>query len=110
MAIGDFWGISQLAPDLDDDLGITIVVARTEKGCRIVQNIPYLREFTFDALKAYNSAIISSPVKPAMRPKFQNDANSKDKLIPVMNKYARRPLTESLYLNLARYKHKILHK
>lgn len=111
ITIGDFWGINQLAPDLDNDSGTTIVVARTEKGLRKVGNIECLRHFQLEDICRYNPAIISSPALLPYIYEFREEVNKKDKLIPVMKKYAARPLSESIYLKWARRLiHKILHK
>lgn len=39
ITIGDFWGIEKIAPDFDDNKGISLVMCNTEKGKQIMQQI-----------------------------------------------------------------------
>lgn len=111
ITIADFWGISQLAPDLDNDFGTTIIVSRTDKGVRFLDyGMITQREFSFDDISRYNSAIVSSPSKPTLRSKFVDDANTSDKFMPILRKYAKRPFSESIYLYFARLYYQILKK
>lgn len=39
ITIGDFWGIEKIAPDFDDNKGISLVMCNTDKGHQILQQI-----------------------------------------------------------------------
>jgi len=111
ITIGDFWGISRLASDLDNDFGTTIIVVRTEKGKSWLDGISCIeREFGFDEVSRYNPALVSSPSMPSLRSSFKEDVKTNSKLIPIFLKYVGRPLSERVYLKLARLYNQILKK
>lgn len=63
--VGDFWGIENVFPDMDDNKGISAVIINSEKGIKLFQklknNITY-KETTFaDILKA--NPVLTSSVK-----------------------------------------------
>lgn len=109
ITIGDFWGISQLAPEIDNDLGTTIVIARTEKGMSYTDFLRNDCELNLENAALYNPAITSSATKPCKREAFEQDAD-KNKLLPLFSRYAKRPFRQTLYLKLARLKHKLLNQ
>lgn len=121
ITIGDFWGISQLAPDIDNDLGTTIVIGRTTKGVDAITDIINSRDheirpighplpFTIGELSHYNPAICSPANKPVDYEAFQHDMAINCSLIKTMRKYAGRPLRQVIHLKLARLAHRILRK
>lgn len=69
LTIGDFWGIWDIAPDMDDNQGTSVVLVQSERGQRIWDAItPMLdiREVTLEEASRQNGAML----KPA--PAAQN--------------------------------------
>ena len=106
ITLGDFWGITQLAPDIDNDLGTTLVVARTSIGEDAISFIEQTKTFTLSSIAKYNPAITSSASIPPERPQFLIETQTAP-LLSVMKKYTKRPISERIYLSLARAKRRI---
>ena len=47
ISLGDFWGIEQVAPEMDDNHGTSLVLIRTDKGNSIFQKIKNETECSF---------------------------------------------------------------
>jgi len=61
ITIGDFWGIQNVMPEIDDDKGVSAVMVSTEKGKEIWGEITTINyEVAFDDVVAANSALIHS--------------------------------------------------
>lgn len=67
LTLGDFWGIWDIAPEIDDNKGISMVLAQSEFGKEMLQQISndiVLKEVTLEQASAQNpSMLISSPGK-----------------------------------------------
>lgn len=109
LTIGDFWGISQLAPEIDNDLGTTIIIINTRAGKDAAAGLPVYKQLSFNDIARCNPAIIRSPSLPQMRVNFLSETKKKSSLIKVMKHYAGRHWGESIYLHLARLKYKLFH-
>jgi coenzyme F420-reducing hydrogenase beta subunit len=104
ITLGDFWGINQLCPEIDDDRGVTLVIEHNERN--LVKIAP-LRELTFETVAQYNSALIQSPTVSPKRAKFQ--AAIGDSLSSALQRYSRRPLLLTIRITISRTIRKILH-
>ncbi len=78
ITIGDFWGISKVAPEIDNDLGTSICIARTDKGNTFLEELGSHKKCQFYDIVKFNRAIISSPIKP------KNLENFKESDIPII--------------------------
>lgn len=108
ITLGDLWGITQLAPEIDNDLGTTLIIARTAKGEDYASCLSQDAQLTYEGVTRYNPAIVRSATRPVDFDVFRSDAEKG--LLRAMNHYASRPLRETIYLRLARFKHRLLHK
>lgn len=71
VTIGDFWGIASLAPELDDDEGVSAVIINTENGKKVVQGLNMsLQTLPYSELAKRNPALINSAALPKSRSKF----------------------------------------
>lgn len=71
--LADFWGIEHIAPELDDDAGLSECFANSEKALRIIDAIKdniNIQEMAIDPAVKYNSAMIESEVRPKDRDSF----------------------------------------
>lgn len=91
LTIADFWGIEQAAPEMDDGLGTSLVITRTEKGQKAFENIREKlrwKEVSYEDGVRCNTVEYASVPRPALRDSFFEDL---DRLpFPEMiKKYAR---------------------
>lgn len=72
LTIGDYWGIQQAHPGLDDDKGVSAVLVNTDKGAAILQTVQQvsLYESTFEKVVKCNPALIKSAQEPTKRSLF----------------------------------------
>lgn len=82
LALGDFWGVQKLFPDMDDDKGTSLVIIHTEKGrCayNAVEAWLNARPADVDFAIAHNPAIVDNPIPHVRRGDFfQAMANGED--------------------------------
>ena len=78
MTIADFWGIEDIAPEMEDGKGTSLVLIRTEKGRRIfnhIRTLLILKKVTYEEGIKKNPAEFESPIKPIQRDTFFDDMN-----------------------------------
>lgn len=79
-SLGDFWGIDNVAPEMNDDKGTSLVIIRSEKGVMVFNSIKEhltVKEVDYaDAVKS-NSAEYTSVIMPNDRSQFFEDAKHK---------------------------------
>lgn len=75
LTLGDFWGISKLAPEIDNDEGTTIVIARTEIGASAIKGLDRTtsKQFEISELTPFNPAITNAVPANKKRNRFVND-------------------------------------
>lgn len=79
LTIADFWGINAVAPDMNDGMGTSLVLIRTDKGketfTRISDSVK-LKEVSYEAGVKENPAEFRSCARPAQRDVFFDDMAS----------------------------------
>ena len=73
LTIADFWGIENVAPEMDDGMGISLVITRTDKGQTVFNEIEHelkWKEVTYEDGVRENPAEYRSPIKPEQRNHF----------------------------------------
>lgn len=78
LTLADFWGIDKVAPELNDGKGTSLVMIRSEKGCKLFENIKkeiVFREVSYDDGVRDNKAEYSSADRPEERNYFFDDLN-----------------------------------
>ena len=108
ITLGDLWGITQLAPEIDNDLGTTLVIIRTPAGHAATTSLPGLKQLSLDDAAKYNPAIISSVTRPECYDSFIL-ASKTGAIIRLFRKFCSRPVLQLIYIRLARFKHALLH-
>lgn len=76
MTIADFWGIEGIAPELDDDMGTSLVITRTDKGNELFEQIKdelVYKEVSYQEGARKNSAEYTSVHRPSEREHFFTD-------------------------------------
>ena len=71
--IADFWGIHTIAPDLDDDKGISLVISYSNKGQNVIDSCGMkYRRFEYSQVVKANPSIDHSAAKPKDYDAFWN--------------------------------------
>lgn len=90
LTVGDFWGIWDIAPEMDDNKGTSVVLVQSQLGAELLQNIAdqlVLKQVTLEEASGQNHAIIRvAPMNPlradAMALIRDNDFNAAAQLLP----------------------------
>jgi len=80
ITLGDFWGVKDKYPELDDDKGTSLLLVNTDKGRKILDRCKeeiYIHECELDYAIKNNPCIIKPVNEPELRKKFFEDLNSK---------------------------------
>lgn len=95
ITLADFWGIQREFPELDDDKGISFVIAHSPKGQKIIENLNTctIKEIDVNIGAKHNSTLTKSVALPVQRELFFKDLIA-DKLSvkQLADKYAAIPL------------------
>lgn len=87
ITIADYWGISRLHPEMDDDKGTSMVYVHTQKGETFFdkEKTRYL-ETTYEEAFMFNNIITSSKKHP-YRDKFFSHIDDCDSIMHLLDKY-----------------------
>lgn len=78
--LADYWGIDKIAPELDDDRGISSVYVNSSKAQRVLDAISdrvFLKEMDLDTAVAYNMAMVESEKLSSSRGDFLRELRRK---------------------------------
>ena len=99
ITLADFWGIQREFPELDDDKGISFVIAHSPKGQKIIENLKTctIKEIDVNIEAKHNSTLTKSVALPVQRELFFKDLIA-DKLSvkQLADKYAAIPLLKHI--------------
>ena len=71
ITLGDFWGINQLKPEIDDDRGVSAVMVNTARGASWLGGLSLEQcSMLYDDVCLYNPALVHSVACPPQRVKF----------------------------------------
>lgn len=89
VTIGDFWGIEQILPNINDEKGCSVIIIRSLKGNKVIEELKKLLELytiTYEEAITNNPSDYLSVEEPIERKKFFEDMNSL-KYVDLENKY-----------------------
>lgn len=76
LTLGDWWGIASIMPEIDDDKGISAVIANTAKGTDALQAVhAEMYAVAYDELTLRNPALVKSAAIPKNREAFLKRMN-----------------------------------
>lgn len=79
LTIGDFWGVDKALPDFDDEGGVSLVLAHSEKGIAWIENIKDMVILEkVDLADCIQHNLVLPTEKPKDRNQFWQDYNLKD--------------------------------
>ena len=99
LTLGDLWGVDNVAHDMNDNNGISLVIVQSEKGKRIMERLSKsftMREIDFDRVQNENS--FHQIMKPAYRNEFISTAVM-DSFNVAYRRYVKKPAKQILYIN-----------
>ena len=71
ITLGDFWGINQLKPEIDDDRGVSAVMVNTPRGASWLGSLSLEQcSMSYNDVCRYNPALVRSVACPPQRIKF----------------------------------------
>lgn len=73
ITIGDYWGVEQLEKEIDDDKGLSVLLANTDVGIEIVNHLKermFLKNVVGTEICQFNPCLIKSVDMPRNREKF----------------------------------------
>lgn len=76
ITLGDFWGIQNVLPEMEDGRGVSAVVIHTKKGQQLFEEVLCdikAEKVLYENVRTYNSPIYKSVVKPDGRDTFFKD-------------------------------------
>lgn len=79
LTIADFWGIENVAAEMNDGMGTSLVLIRTDKGRRIFERVSAsmkIKEVSYEDGVKENPAEYKSCIKPPQRDSFFDDMHS----------------------------------
>lgn len=83
VTLGDFWGIDNVLPQLNDDKGISAIIINSDKGAELFENVKdnlTFEEVSFEQIEKGNSALSSSVAKPQRRDNCMAELSSKQSI------------------------------
>lgn len=78
ITIADFWGVQNIAPEMNDGMGISLILVRTGKGQEILDKIEtqlQLKEISYNDAVKFNPSEYRSVTRPSQRDYFFLDMN-----------------------------------
>lgn len=104
VTIADFWGISTVFPDMDDDKGTGLVFINTDNGKEAFDfSWVNVKETTYERIKPLNPACYRSPKVHPKRNEFFNRLDSED-LIELINDCTKPTFKQKVLLLIVRCK------
>ena len=105
ITLGDYWGIQNVHPEMDDDKGISAVIINSKKGIELFEAIKQdlvWKETEYENIKKYNSALVKPVKKDPNREKFFENLDRMpfDKLV---KKYTYKPSFIKKVINKLKY-------
>jgi coenzyme F420-reducing hydrogenase beta subunit len=86
ITLGDFWGINELNPEIDDDRGVSAITINSDKGALWFDKLSLQRYvMSYDDLCRYNPAFVRSVACPPQRAKFFKRYGKKSFFVLVEN-------------------------
>lgn len=112
MTIGDFWGCSDVLPDIFDENGVSVVLSKTEKGNQLITKIKNRIEYmpiSSDIAVKHNARIIKSAPPSRNRSKFwksfeKMEKKTIDKMNRIVDRYTRKTFVERIINYMLRIK------
>lgn len=104
ITLADFWGVSDVIPEMNDDKGVSLVIVRTEEGQHLFDSINkdiVKKKVTYEVGVKMNPADYKSCDRPLERELFYKDLINLD-FDKMISKYARVTLLRKIKIRIKR--------
>ncbi len=94
--LGDYWGVWDIQPKMDDNKGTSLVLVHTSKGKRLFEKIVdnlVIQEANLEDAIRYNPSIIYSSEKKDLRKKFFKKMKSEDDIEKIVEEISKSKLS-----------------
>lgn len=88
ITIGDFWGVEEIEPELEEKLGVSVLLVNTDKGKNTIkklENYIDLKEINFNRMKDFNH--FHNVDVNLKRKRFFRDIENGKNVLEIMKKY-----------------------
>ena len=112
ITLADFWGIENVAPEMDDNKGTSLVLLNSEKGQNLFNEVKdkiIYKETDFENSIKYNSAMVQSVKIPMKRDEFFENID-KLNFKKIVKKYTDFPKKDFIIIRILRKVKKIFIK
>ena len=100
LTLADLWNVAEVAPEMDDDKGVSLILVNTEKGRKAIAGLPVKEIDPLLALKR-NGAFAQGVQVPQRREEFFQGLHSAKDLIGYMKGFVvRTPLHKKIYRSI----------
>ena len=100
LTLADLWNVAEVAPEMDDDRGVSLILVNSEKGREAIAGLPVKEVDPLLALKR-NGAFAHNMQVPQRREEFFQGLHSAKDLIGYMKGFVvRTPLHKKLYRSI----------
>lgn len=92
ITLGDFWGIQNVLPEMNDNKGTSLIAINSSKGQVLIDSIKdniVIKEVSFDTFEKYNPSFVKSSSMNKNRDNFMKEIND-DNFDVVVNKYIKK--------------------
>ena len=114
VTLADFWGVEHVMPDMDDDLGTSMVIVNTRQGEAVFDSVKQkmrYKETSIEQIKQYNPALICSAKRHPHRDKFFADMeNENNDFMKILDAYTRETYQQKVKRRIKKYLKFILEK
>ena len=79
ITIGDFWGVQNIEPDMDNEQGVSLVIVHTQKGKNILQTVSEKiknRHTEYEEALIFNPSLGNSVKRPMERDSFYDELST----------------------------------
>ena len=111
ITVGDFWGIESVAPDFDDDKGVSAVIIHSETGKQILEDCSSKLRIRLVSLQDIrgNRSYLESVFEPPKRSFFMDKYHDAGNFSELVNRCVRKPLLLRIINRLWLYFRKIFY-
>lgn len=108
ITLADFWGISSIFPDMNDDKGTSMVFINTDKGASTLDFASFIaKETTYEQIKPLNPACFHSPIRPVNRQLFFDSLDSSENLNALIDKCTKPTIKRRLNNSYYAFRHAV---
>ena len=99
ITLGDLWGADFIAPELNDNNGLSFVEVNTQKGIKMfseISNKIIYKSISFENALSYNPSLLFPNARPKNRDDFMNEINQNN-FSKIVSRYCQKPFLKRVF-------------